>query len=187
MKMRNKKQFIIICTVLIITAAVPAAVFLNRMMAGIIGPYIFLPDYSKPVIRTLTDADRGIVIKQNSRRIKVYLNDKLIWRLPYNVKAQDCILADIDHDGEKELLVLCWKRGRYGKRRPTWVKHDEIKWSQHIFIYEITDNNVRPMWMASDIGMNAATWKFSDGVLCIEDTDGIITEWVWRTWGLEKL
>ncbi|MBR1909237.1 MAG: hypothetical protein IJ821_01480 [Lachnospiraceae bacterium] len=187
MKMRNKKPFIVICTVLIITAAVPAAVFLNRMMATIIGPYIFLPDYSKPVSKIINDTETGIIIEQISRRIEVYSDNELIWRLPYNVKAQDFIFADVDHDGENELLVLCWKRGRYGKKRPTWVKHDEIKWSQHIFIYEVTDNTVRPKWMASDIGMNVSTWYFSDGVLCIEDTDGIITEWVWRTWGLEKL
>ena len=185
--MRNNRPVSIICTIFIITAAVIAAVFLNRMMARIMGPYIFLPDYSKPANRTLTDNDRGIVVKQDSRRIDVYSDDELIWHLPCNVKAQDCILADIDHDREDELLILCWKRGRYGKHRPTWVKHDEIKWSQHIFIYEVTDSTVRPKWMASDIGMNAVSWDYSDGVLSIEDTDENITKWIWKTWGLEKL
>lgn len=186
MKMRNNRLFKIICSVVIITAAVTAAVFLNRMSAKH-GPLIFLPDYSKPVTKTLRDAERGIVVRQELRYVEVYSDEEVVWSLPHSVKAQDCLLADIDHDGIEELLILCWKRGRYGEHRPTWVKHDEINWSQHIFIYEITDNNVRPKWMASDIGMNAASWKFSKGVLSIKDTDGIITEWIWRTWGLEKL
>ncbi len=187
MKMRNNKPFIIICAVLIITAAVPAAVFLNRVFAKVMGPYIFLPDYSKPVTKSFNDSETGVIINQISRRIEVYVDNELIWRLPYSVKAQDFIFADIDHDRKEELLVLCWKRGRYGKRRPTWVKHDEIKWSQHIFIYEIAGNTVRPKWMASDIGMDAVSWEFSDGVLSIADTEGTVTKWIWRTWGLEKL
>lgn len=84
-------------------------------------------------------------------------------------------------------MILCWKRGRYGKRRPSWVKRDEIGWSQHIYIYEIDGNVVRPKWMASDIGMKAASWEFDDGKLIITDTEGVTTKWVWISWGLEKL
>lgn len=170
-----------------ITAAVTAAVFLGILTMRLIKPYIFLPGYSKPVSKEICDNDRKIVIRQKGRRVRVYSHAKLIWELSSGVRAQDFLYADVDHDGTNELLILCWRRGRYGRHRPTWVKHDELKWSQHIFIYEIKDDVVRPEWMASDIGMSAAAWGFSEGILSIEDTEGIVTKWIWRSWGLEKL
>ena len=191
MKMMNmsiKKAGKIICIILIITAAIIAAVFLNRTVIQSVRPYILLPDYSKPSSGSLYDCKYGIEFVREGRRIKAYsAPGEVIWELPGEVKAQDCILADIDHDKEEELLVLCWRRGRFGKHRPTWVKHDELKWSQHIFIYEIEDSVIRPKWMASDIGMEAVSWECSDGVLSIEDTKGEESKWVWRSWGLERL
>ncbi len=169
-----------------ITAAVSAAVILNRHTAYVIMPAVFLPSYSVPFDKTVTDAS-GIRIVQSGRRISVYNADKKIWKLEPEVAAQDFLFEDIDHDGKKDLLVLCWKRGRFGKHRPTWVESDETRYSQHIFIYEVGQDLVRPKWMASDIGMQARSIEFDDGMLLITETDGDVTKWRWNTWGLDKM
>ncbi len=185
--MRSGKTGKIIITALLVTAAVSAAVVFNRITAYVIMPKIFLPSYSKPVDREDRDEESGYIIVQKGRRITVYRDGTKIWKLPPEVSAQEFLLEDIDHDGDNELLILCWKRGRFGKRRPTWVKHDEIGYSQHIFIYELEGDVVRPKWMASDIGMDAETMSFEDGMLLITDTDGVETKWRWNSWGLDKM
>ncbi len=180
---RSKTVRIIIA----ITAAL-AAVILSVAAANEYYPLILPPSYSHPAQkeRIITDTDAGICIEQHGRSLKATCNRKE-WELPKNNKVQDFLYEDVDHDDTKELMVLCWKRGRFGEHRPSWVKHDEIKWSQHIFIYEIKDDIVRPKWMASDIGVKAASWGFSDGKLYITDTDGGKTSWIWNSWGMEKL
>ncbi len=176
MKISKRQKTILIITV--ITAALCAAVFLGLFR---------LPGYSAPTDRTITDDKTGITVIQEGRRVKVLRKDTPVWELERDVLAQSVLLGDIDHDGRDDLLVLCWKRGRFGKHKPTWVAYDEIGYSQHIFIYRIEEDTVRPRWMASDIGMDAVSWEFDDGVLSITDTEGEVTKWVWRSWGLEKM
>ncbi len=175
---RYKGSILVFSVVTIFTAAVIAAVFFGGHL---------LPGYSKPSDKTVTDEATGVTIIQKQRHLEADLGTKKIWELPDGVLAQDFLVEDIDHEGRNELVVLCWKRGRYGERRPTWVKRDEIGWSQHIFIYEIEEDSVVPKWMASDIGMKAASWEYRDGVLLITDTYGVTTKWIWNKWGLEKI
>lgn len=109
--------------------------------------------------------------------------------LKKGVKAQDCLSIDINHDGKDELLVLCWRIGRYGDRKPFWVKHDELKWSQHIYIYEKTDTGeYKPIWMASDIHTDVARWESLDDCLLVTYApDNTKSVWIWNSWGLEKM
>ena len=185
--MLNKKIRSGILIGMIITAAVIAAVIFSPIISDMVIPVFIPPSYSKPSDKIVTDTDESIRIEETGRNIYVYKDDKQIWALPDKVLAQDFFYEDIDRDDRKELVILCWKRGRFGEHRPTWVKRDEIRWSQHIFIYEVENEAVVPKWMASDIGMKAASMEFRDGSIFITDTDGEITKWKWKTWGLEKL
>ncbi|MBO4904562.1 MAG: hypothetical protein J5367_05005 [Lachnospiraceae bacterium] len=173
----TKKRWIItiLSLILIMITAASAAVILNRLTV--------LP----PVDKTIRSADGDLCIREEGRHITVWQADTVIWELDRNILAQDILFEDVDHDGRDELMILCWKRGRYGSRRPSWVKRDELGYSQHIYIYEVADGKIRPKWMASDIGMKAASWEFDDGVLTITDSDGVKTQWIWISWGLEKM
>ncbi len=175
----------ILTVILVITAALVAAVVANRITADYLIPGLFLADYSEPHDKTVSE--NGITVIQKGRRITVSCDGRKIWALSRKIKAQDFLLDDIDHDGDDELLILCWKRGRFGEHKPTWIEEDEKWYSQHIFIYEFEGEVVRPKWMASDIGMEAVAIRYEDGVLEIEDTDGRFTYWMWKSWGLEKL
>ena len=168
--------------ILLITAAVLAAVIFLMMGTDLVFP----PSYSKPAGNKVIEGDAYTFV-QEGRSISVFREDEIVWELPSDVLAQDYLVEDIDGDGRSDLLILCWKRGRYGKQRPTWVKSDEISWSQHIFVYDIADDGIAPKWMASDIGVHAASMEFKDGKLMITGTDGNITGWKWVSWGFEKL
>lgn len=127
------------------------------------------------------------IILQN-RSVSVLQDGDLVWHSENGVWVQDVLWEDIDHDWEKELMLLCWKRGRYGNSRPFWVTEDEQTWSQHIFLYDWKDGEIRPIWMASDLGMEVEAWQFSERTrLLLSNRNGETTAWDWITWGLSRV
>lgn len=133
--------------------------------------------------------------ESNLNQLKFILKNKcleldkdntVLWTSPKDILVQDFLWCDINHDNKAELLILCWRIGRYGNAKPYWVENDEHTWSQHIYIYELRDNEeIHPLWMASDIGMDVKDWSFDNiDRLVITETSGRRTSWDWVSWGL---
>lgn len=114
--------------------------------------------------------------------------------------VQDALCFDIDGDGTDEWILLVWKRGSFGPHRPTWVKHDEKGFSQHIFIY--TDRSEEDdykedwhaIWMSSKLGLQAASFSEGDEIggtgrhsLDITSPNGSVSRWGWLSWGLTRV
>lgn len=94
---------------------------------------------------------------------------------------------DIDRDGRTELLLLVWRRGNYGPSKPFWVKRNDTRWSQHIFIYDRQDGSFMPQWMSSQLRPKVARWAAeSTDELFILTPDGDETLWQWGQWGLVR-
>lgn len=146
----------------------------------------FLPGWINWEDGSITSQD--VSFELHNRKLTAFYNGSAIWKLESKYKAQSILVADIDRDGAQELLVLCWRIGRYGYRKPFWVKRNEAKWSQHIYIYNIEDGAIKPQWMASDIGKEVASWTIPDKYV-LENTapDGKVSDWIWNSWGLERL
>lgn len=124
---------------------------------------------------------------ENKRLCAIGEEDNIVWTTPVGFKVSDYILCDIDRDSNDELVMLCWKRGKYGNSRPSWVKRDEIRWSQHIAIYDLEHDKISPEWMASDIGFDVKGWTYKDKKLALGDSDGNISYWTWDGWGLYRV
>lgn len=148
----------------------------------------------------------------NHKTVNIFCDSAAIWTSPNDIKVQQVLSCDIDGDLEDELVLLCWKKGRFGSYRPFWVEEDEAHWSQHIFVYEYDSGKVTPKWMSSYLGQNVArmdTIKSLDpnngchasrdilmadnrqnalkaSRLLLTDSDGLITSWVWDSWGFKK-
>ena len=114
--------------------------------------------------------------------------------------VQDAVCFDIDGNGNDEWILLVWKRGSYGPHRPTWVKHDEIGFSQHIFIYQdrrkdkAEEEDWHAMWMSSKLQLEAAAFFEGDEIsgtgrhsLDIRSPEGVVTRWGWLSWGLTRV
>ena len=102
--------------------------------------------------------------------------------------VSDFLTGDIDRDGAPEVLLLVWKHGSYGKHRPFWVEHDTIQFSQHIFIYKLQNNILRPIWMSSALELCILEWELDDqAMLTIKDLDGKTSKWAWIWWGLTRV
>jgi hypothetical protein len=129
----------------------------------------------------------------SGKRAALYsdLAEEPAWQSVRDLKVQDGFITDIDRDGDQELILLLWKRGRFGKHRPFWVDSDEITYSQHIFIYDIQgDGTVRNKWFASDIGRELTRIKLMEknsSIILTEGRDGENLLWSWESFGLKNL
>lgn len=111
-----------------------------------------------------------------------------VWSPPKDVKVQKVLSFDVDNDLQEELVLLCWRIGRYGNARPFWVTENEQTWSQHIFVYEYAQGDIRPKWMSSYIGRDIAdisSYRRADSRsrLLLTDSEGEATVWLWDSWG----
>ena len=144
--------------------------------------------WERKQIRCVQEAREPEEIVLQGRTVSVWENGTVVWQSDREIRVQDILWGDIDHDGEKELMLLCWKKGRYGDSRPFWVTEDEKTWSQHIYLYDWAEGEISPIWMASDIGMEVMQWSFDEtDRLVITDRKGQQTAWDWISWGLTKL
>ena len=71
-------------------------------------------------------------------------------------------------------------------------EQDEKEWSQHIFVYKYTENQITPMWMSSYIGqdvvkINAKPDFRQKYYLILTDRNGENSNWAWNYWGFELL
>ncbi len=136
--------------------------------------------------RTVTGGP--VEISLRNRSVTVRADGEIVWQSGDELRVQSVLWEDIDHDAAEELLLLCWKRGRYGGSRPFWVTEDPSTWSQHIYIYDWTDGEMQPVWMASDLGREVESWSFSEKTrLLLRERNGGETAWDWQDWGLSQV
>lgn len=140
---------------------------------------------------TFYDRTGNYEIELRGKTVSVKSDDSVIWTSPEGVKVQKALSCDIDNDHADELVLLCWKKGRYGMHKPFWVEGDEKGWSQHLFVYEYRSGKISPKWMSSDIGQDV-TDIIPNGKeapytrLWLRDPDNKMSSWVWDSWGFTK-
>lgn len=148
----------------------------------------FLPRWIQWTDCTFADGSGEYGITLSQRKITVTFGGVPVWTSPENVKVQTALSADVDNDGSEELVLLCWKTGRYGRDRPFWVEEDEKEWSQHLFVYNYVQGEIRPQWMSSYLGKDLSgifAHHRSDGAcrLLFTDLEGETSCWRWDSWG----
>lgn len=169
----------------------------------------FLPGWITWESGTLQDADGQYEAVLAHRKVQVRQDGHVVWTSPKELKVQAAQVCDIDNDGQEELILLCWRIGKYGRSRPFWVERNERKWSQHIAVYEYNEDKMKTKWMASDIGfavqkiwageraayVSAAepepvksghTGLRPNNRLLLTDRNGQITCWFWDSWGFTR-
>lgn len=162
---------------------------------------------------TFSDASGQYEVVLKRKTVRIIYDNSVIWISSKDIKVQDAMSCDVDGDGTDELVLLCWKIGRFGTSRPFWVDEDEKTWSQHIFVYSYEEEGVRPKWMSSYIGVDVVEISATsrDGMqrgntvsdvavqnagigqsterkqhLLLTEPDGRMSSWVWDSWGFTK-
>ena len=152
----------------------------------------------KNIVRKVENG-RKVKYVLNDKKVKIYIDKELIWQSDDSVFVQDMIIDDINEDnGHKdevaeskrskdEIILLMWKKGRYGINRPFWVKEDETDYSQHLFVYNISGNKLIQRWGSSYMGFEASNMDFVDGILYLTDKNGDNIPWVWSSFGFYRV
>ena len=175
----------------IVVALVVGIVLVCAMALSLWKNGVFLPRWISWENKTIFDYSRAYEVVLARKKIRVIRDNEIVWESPENIKVQDALLCDIDHDMQKELIVLCWKIGRYGKCMPFWVEENERTWSQHLFVYQYNEKEMRPKWMSSYIGQDVTTIQDNGKEapyirLWLTDSDGKTSSWMWDSWGFVK-
>ncbi len=179
-----KKRFLLI-------AAVGIAAVLCALLYALWTQGFLLPLWAKWNHVNICDSTGEYEIVLQHRSVDVLHHGQILWSSPADVKVQNVLSSDIDGDAADELILLCWKRGRYGKHKPFWVEKDENSWSQHIFVYEYQAETITPKWMSSYIGqdvtaISAKETALSRSHLLLTDREENISSWIWNSWGFVK-
>lgn len=193
--MNGKKRIIITIMALVCTGAV----FYGLWRGG-----VFLPQWVSWESGTVCDETGAYAAVLEKGKVTVVYDDSVIWNSPEELKVQQILFGDVDHDQEEELLLLCWKIGRFGESKPFWVERDERRWSQHIYVYKCRQGKVKPRWMSSYIGQDVTEMSVqnpyvpsdsagekggcrgSESRLLLTDPAGKISSWLWISWGFTK-
>ena len=133
----------------------------------------FLPRWIRWEGGTSHDLTGKYEITLAHKKVSVECDTNVIWTSPKGVKVQSVLSADIDGDKTEEMILLCWKIGRYGRSRPFWVEEDEKKWSQHIFVYGLHEGEVRPKWMSSYIGQDVSEMAVKEQGWAAQTAQGV--------------
>lgn len=151
----------------------------------------FLPGWIVWEKRGFFVEEEALEVRLDGKRVMIIRDGERMWSSPKGMRVQDVLSCDIDRDGNRELLLLGWKIGRYGKHRPFWVKRDESQWSQHIFVYSCSDGTIRQKWASSYIGLDVLWMEAKDSgaavQLLLTDRDGAQSGWIWDSWGFTRL
>ncbi len=150
-----------------------------------------VPEWVEFEEKELTSSD-GFLVSLSDGKISIKdKNSALTWISGAELKAQDILLSDLDGDGTQELIALVWKKGKYGKDKPFWVRQDDTGISQHLFIYEIqTDGTTEQKWFASDVGTEIRRMKLMEknsSILLTETIDGENDLWKWDSFGIKNI
>ena len=175
----NKKWLLLLITAV---AAICCVMALNRYLPRPVG------EWREKSLQIYEDVYGSLA----DRSFKITGKDgKVTWRSPVGFFIQDALTCDLDLDGEKELILLLWKIGKYGKHRPFWVERDELTFSQHVFIYSVTaDGEIKHKWGASEIGKEIVRMKLMEknaSFIMTEDVSGKCVVWRWESFGLKTV
>lgn len=151
----------------------------------------FLPRWILWESGSFYDSSESYEIVLQDKKMEIWHDGASVWNSPKDVKVQAALSCDIDNDGTDELVLLCWKIGRYGSHRPFWIERDERKWSQHIFVYEYENGTIKAKWMASDIGQDVMRMAESGekapfNRLLLTAPDGKVSCFKWDFWGFTR-
>lgn len=129
------------------------------------------------------------LILKNKKIYGISYDDKtILWETPDNYKIQDMFYDDVDFDNENELIIVLWKKGRYGSFLPFYIKSNDMSWDQHIFIYDYKNGKMIPRWNSSYIEVDIKELSIGrDKILTILDKNGGRTRYKWLSWGLTNI
>lgn len=134
----------------------------------------------------------------NNGRLTVQEDFKILWQSDESWWVEDFFLADSDNNGKMNLNLSVWKSGNFGKYKPFWIKENDPSVKNHFFVFDLRDNDMKPVWQSSNLPAPNCRIAFYDldadgknelialegDYIQIPDCKGeYISVWKWNEWG----
>lgn len=87
---------------------------------------------------------------------------KIIWRSPAEWHIDSVHIADSDNDGIPDVNISLWKPGNFGLSKPFWIKHNDMRVRNHLFIYDLVGDKLTPRWQSSNLERPNCALRFED-------------------------
>ena len=84
-----------------------------------------------------------------NKQLSVTQDGQEIWRSPADWQVTAFVLADATNDGQDDLLLVVWKEGSFGRDKPFWVKEEDTQLSNHLFVLNLLQGQLKPVWFSS--------------------------------------
>lgn len=151
------------------------------------------------------------------KQLSVNQDGQEIWRSPADWQVTAFVLADATNDGQDDLLLVVWKAGSFGRDKPFWIKDDDTRLSNHLFVLNLRQGQLKPVWFSSALdrpiqrltvrdfnqdgknelvvqeepaGEGRAGWiRLRDWILRSPGSAAAdtTTYWQWQSWGFYRL
>ncbi len=152
----------------------------------------FLPDYitwnNQKDTFEIGNERVDFTLRKKVLTIKDNATGEILYESPKEWLVSDYFYFDVDHDGEKDVVMMVWKQGSFGEHKPFWHKGKDNKWTQHIFIYNWDSersDRLDPRWMSSGLGIKVHKVYIDEkNRVHFIDDKGNETVWQWLGWGL---
>ncbi len=122
-----------------------------------------------------------------------------IWKSPDDWWVGSFVLGDANNDGLPNLNLSVWKAGSFGPCKPLWVEEEDRSIKNHLFIFKLVGNVVKPVWQSSNLDRpNLQLWlgdANGDGDNELVTLEGDYANyqhrqigiWKWNSWGFSRL
>ncbi len=150
-------------------------------------------------------------------QLSVTQDGQELWRSPADWQVTAFVLADATNDGQNDLLLVVWKAGSFGRDKPFWVKDEDTRLSNHLFVLNLRQGQLKPVWFSSALdrpiqsltvqdfnqdgknelvvqeeptGEGRTPWtRLRDRVLGYPGSAAVdtTTYWQWQSWGFYRL
>ena len=94
--------------------------------------------------------------------LSVKIGGREIWKSPGDYRIDSFALDDIDNDGIPNLVFSLWKTGSFGKMKPFWHTGEDTEYKNHLFVYKLKDNTLKPVWCSSSLDRPILSFTISD-------------------------
>ena len=132
---------------------------------------------------------KTLLLKGNSFKIIENISNRVLFESDKKYKVKNFLYCDIDRDNKKEILLVLWKKGKFGKYKPFFAKDNKNIWSQHIFIYDFDGSSIKPIWCSSYISVTIKNISFDEEykILNVVDKENGRFRFIWQTFGLDSV